>query len=247
MPSTYNPTRRNKNIGTTKSGHSSDNKLTVPNRFSDSLNFWERIYDYKIIKKKINSKTITFLIEKTKKDYLYTFTIVELTNLLKKIPREDWMGIELFVLRQPKKKEIILDPVWGRLSYEADFKGYKGPAIFLEAINVHKAIVWPNSLTPESKKELKRLEEDGHKVIQNKKNITIHITKDSAKNTQLFRTLLHEIGHFVHWNTTVLQPAKNTQDLKKLKTRYLSIPEQEKETFAHRYAEKIRKKINKIT
>lgn len=41
--SAWNLTRRNRNIGTSNSGHSQKNKFVVPDRWSDFKVFWERL------------------------------------------------------------------------------------------------------------------------------------------------------------------------------------------------------------
>ncbi|MDJ0797430.1 MAG: hypothetical protein QNJ51_11470 [Calothrix sp. MO_167.B12] len=46
-------------------------------------------------------------------------------------------------------------------------------------------------------KELERLREDGHRTATDKRHYLISSTLDSIRNTQLYRTLHHEIGHYV--------------------------------------------------
>ena len=41
----WNPSRRNRNIGTAKSGHGQNNRLVIPARWSDDRVFWEKLRD----------------------------------------------------------------------------------------------------------------------------------------------------------------------------------------------------------
>lgn len=62
----WNPTRRNKNIGTKKSGYGKDNRLVIPKRHSDISIFWERLNNSVCFEKTINkNKKITFIVEPT--------------------------------------------------------------------------------------------------------------------------------------------------------------------------------------
>ncbi|MEL6460284.1 MAG: hypothetical protein AAFQ91_18850, partial [Cyanobacteria bacterium J06621_15] len=101
---------------------------------------------------------------------------------------------------------------------------------------------WSKSLTPEGAKELERLREDGHVVVTDKRQHIINSTLDTIRNTQLYRTLPHEIGHYVDYLTKVEEPSKDNFDLwSVLNDKYHSRPSQERESFAHRYADEFRK------
>jgi hypothetical protein len=54
---------------------------------------------------------------------------------------------------------------------------------------------------------------------------------DSVRSTQLYRTLLHEIGHHVDYSHS--------------KGEFARKPASEKETFAHKYAYKLRAQLEK--
>ena len=65
MRGTWNPTRRNKNIGTKKAGHGSNNKMVIPKRFRDSRAFWEQLNVYISTTRMVNEHEIIFFIEPT--------------------------------------------------------------------------------------------------------------------------------------------------------------------------------------
>lgn len=245
MRKAWNPTRRNRNIGTSKAGHGSNNKFVIPDRFMDFKIFWERIDDYKVEFREISGREVKFIIECSKSNYVHSCTVNDIAFLLSSLPTEDWDGVNLFIFRQPKRKEVILSSVWGRLGYNVVIGAFKGPAIILESQDINKPLIWSKSLDPETAIELERLKQDGHKVSQDKRKYNIEMTMDSVRATQLYRTLLHEIGHWVQWNTLVLRPSKEGLEVEELEEDYFRIPGTEKEVFAHRYAENMRNKLIK--
>ncbi|KUO72020.1 MAG: hypothetical protein APF81_02695 [Desulfosporosinus sp. BRH_c37] len=243
MRNTWNPTRRNRNIGTSKAGHSENNKLVIPSRFLEWKIFWEIIDDYKVHTREINGRIVKFIVEHNHRNHMHCCSVDDVAFLLTVLPVEDWEGINLFIFRQPKRKEEILSSVWGRLGYNVDIGSFKGPAIILESIDLSKPLIWKKSLNPETVIELERMKQDGHKVTLNKREYIIEISQDSVRATQLYRTLLHEIGHWVQWDTIVLKPSSEGFDRNELEENYFRIPSNEKEVFAHRYADIIREKL----
>ncbi len=67
--------------------------------------------------------------------------------------------------------------------------------------------------------------------------------KENVKKTQLYRTLLHEFGHYVHYLEKVVRVSKDEEEFEKHEDLYFKISTTEKENFANKYAEKIRKLI----
>jgi len=241
MRTTRNPTRRNKNIGTSKSGHGSNNKMVISSKFYDSRGFWERLIDYQAISRKINEHEITFLIEPTKDNYKYYCTVEDIAYLLNFVPEEDIASIDLIIFRQSKRKEEILNSAWGRLAYCIHIGAFYGSAaVIIEAIDINRPIYWHSSLNPEESKELERLQQDGHKIIQDKRGFIIQKSKDSIRATQLYRTLLHEIGHWVQYDNLVLSVAIDNTNDNTVFEKYDNMPQAEKEAFAHRYADTIK-------
>ncbi len=126
------------------------------------------------------------------------------------------------ILRQPKRKERILSSLWGRAIFQVEVDKYSGPAVILEAQTLDP-IKWPRSLGPDDALELQRLRDDGHPVSETKRHFLIQPTLASLRATQLYRTLLHEIGHHVDYQAT--EPGT-----------WGSKPSLDKESFAHQYA-----------
>ncbi|MGH6620127.1 MAG: ImmA/IrrE family metallo-endopeptidase, partial [Alphaproteobacteria bacterium] len=144
----------------------------------------------------------------------------------------------LIVFRQPTRKQEILRPVWGRCVFDADFGSHRGAAVIVDAIDLTKPLRWPNKLLLEDRAELERLIEDGHEVERGRRATILRPSENSVRNTILYRTLLHEIGHWQDWRKQVLEPARmsNGTDLEKLEKAYLARPLSEREKVAHRYA-----------
>lgn len=226
------PTRRNRNIGTSRSGHGNNNQLVIrmPDRYGFTR-YYESLKSYKVTTRTINQSTIHFIVEKTRASSCHACTVDDLAHLLHHVPPTDLEGIELIVLRQPKRKEEILEPVWGRIAYCAEIDEYLGPAIFLEARDLSKPTRWSKSLNPDGEAELARLRCDGHQVITTRRHNVLTSTIESVRSTQLYRTLLHEVGHYV--------------DLHRNSAAFDRKVHREKEVFAHRYADELRRKLYK--
>lgn len=235
----WNPTRRNRNIGTEKSGHSQNNQLVIPERWADFRIYYERLNDPVIFSITVNCHEIVMMVEPTKIGYIHAVTPQDVTKVLSLVEQEHLEQVELIIFRQPKKKEEILKPVWGRYAYFADLGKYMGPAIYLEATFVNNVIKWSNKLDPYEKKELRSLENDGHQIKNVKKGYEIFTTPDSVRNTQLYRTLPHEIGHAVDFLKNCQEPsinAANNAENEYIRNAYGSKPSLDKEEYAHRYA-----------
>ena len=246
---TWNPIRRNRNIGTSKSGHGKDNKMVIPHKSNNSRNSWEDLTSYHAISRKVNEKEITFLIEPTKENYKYYCTVEDIVYLLKFIPEYEIDLIDLIIFRQPKRKEEILDPVWGRLAYWVRIDKYCGTAIMLEAQDINKKIYWDKSLKPDELKELERLQQDGFKITGDRRGYIIQKTENAIRETQLYRTLLHEIGHWVHYVSKVIYESivsneyPDDENSEILNDKYSKIPIMEKEKFANLYADVTKKRL----
>jgi hypothetical protein len=241
-----NPIRRNRNIGTSKQGHGKSNKLTIPYPCVVARSFHERLDNYEKVEKVINGHAFTFIIEETRVSSQHACSVKDVENMIKHIPNDDYGNVKFIVFRQPKRKEEIITPVWGRAIYSYEFENDFFPAIILEAANYSKDIRWVKNLSPDEQAELERLKADGHPFIADKRS---HITKleiNNVRNTQLYRTLLHEFGHHVHYSEVVERPAKEDEDYEEWEKRwdlYSKIPSTVKECRAHRYADLLLAKL----
>jgi hypothetical protein len=109
----YNPTRRNRNIGTTKSGHGQNNRMTVSAVSHGEYRFWERIDNARKVIRSVSGRPNAFFVQPTLADCVHACTIDDLTRLLSFLPTADWEGIGAILLRQPRRKEQTLETVWG--------------------------------------------------------------------------------------------------------------------------------------
>ncbi|MDQ3139358.1 MAG: hypothetical protein M3Q15_01360 [Pseudomonadota bacterium] len=190
--------------------------------------------------------------EKTNKGCIHPCTVSDVEQMLRHLPATDWAGLSTFLFRQPTRKQQTLVPAWGRLLYFAEVTTSSGkqlcesPVIVLEAVEVERPIHWSKSLGPADLKEMERLKADAHIVERTSRGHEIIVTPSSARNTQLYRTLLHEIGHWFDWLTKVERPAAGGVNRKALEDAYFGRPEPEREAFAHRYAEETRTRLRDL-
>ncbi|MGC1271225.1 MAG: hypothetical protein WA842_11595 [Croceibacterium sp.] len=191
----------------------------------------------------IANRAVRFVIETNALDCIHPCSVDDVVRIIESLPQSDWSGLQTFVFRQPTRKQLILSSAWGRLLYYAELttaKGKplaKGPAIFLDAIQVGKPMIWSASLNQDDKKELERLRSDGHNVQRLGNKFIIGVSILSARNTQLYRTLLHEVGHWFDWLSKVEEPGAKDGDWESLERDYFARPKAESEAFAHRYAD----------
>ena len=186
----------------------------------------------------IESGPLTILVEPTREKYGYACSPGDVIHLLSRLLASDTSGLSLVVFRQPTRKQELLDWVWGRCLYHADFGRFSGPAIMLEAHDFPALWRYPRALSMELREEVERLRVDGHSVSQDRRGYVLRIDKEAARNTVLYRTLLHEIGHWVHWKEQVTIPAAGHDPSleHRLIDEYFARPSRELEWFAHKYA-----------
>jgi hypothetical protein len=180
----------------------------------------------------IRERTISFFVEPPIRDCCYACTVEDVARLLSEVPLDDWAGISSIVFRQPTRKQDLLRPVWGRLVFDTQESGITGSAIQLDAQDPRQEIRWNPSLRPDHQKELSALVADGHRVVRSRRWWSIRPTLDATRATQLYRTLLHEIGHHVDW-------CRATREL------HFRRPLAERERSAHRYAMTLRMELDR--
>jgi hypothetical protein len=253
MRAGLNPARRNRNIGTAKQGHGQDNAMVVPAFGADGRRWAERLGPHRLFQRSVAGREVIFVVEETSAGFSHACTVEDIRHVLANIPFADWEGLNTFVLRQSTRKQRVLHPVWGRLFYSADLglPGRKtvrlGPALMLEALDDNAKITWSTSLNPHGLAELERLRTDGHEVSRSGRRLQISMTPASIRATQLYRTLLHEIGHWVDYLEKVLRPAGDDDARwSELTTAYFARPQDEREAFAHRYADTTRERLIKF-
>jgi hypothetical protein len=247
MRNGFNPIRRNRNIGTVRQGHGRNNRFTIPAICHSERTWWEQLGQYRTESRAVNSCELLFIIEQTRSEYIHPCSVEDICHILSLIPVEDWNGLQTFLLRQSTHKQRRVSPCWGRLAFAADIGQpgksniYSGPAIVFEAIDPTEKWTWGKSLTPGDAEELERLKADGHRVEDCGSHYLFMGNVESARATELYRTLMHEIGHWVDWQQRVEQPVG--YDYEQLVNAYWARPVQEREAFAHRYADTMRSKL----
>lgn len=202
----FNPSRRNKNIGTSKQGYGQANKLVIPYPAVEMKHFVERLEAYTTVKKIINGHTFRFVIETTRTNSFHACTVQDIEQILLHIPKEDFGDLELIILRQPTRKEENLQSVWGRLIYSYEFEDDFFPAVIVEAVDLTRTMKWSKKLDVDDQKELQRLKDDGHPLEMGKRFHEAQYRIEHIRATQLYRTIPHEFGHYVHYLEVVKRP-----------------------------------------
>ncbi len=242
----WNPARRNRKIGTSASGRGQDNRLVIPESWRDDRVYYEKLVGARVVTRAVHGRTVSFSVERARAGCVHACTVDDIAYLLGFVPASDLDGLTHIVLRQPKRKETTLEPVWGRLAYYAQVCRLEGPAVFLEAQDWVRPYRWDKSLSPDEERELERLRQDGHAVCATVRGYEIESTLESVRATQLYRTLLHEIGHWVDWLESVrrhIARGLSPEDEDRLRERYDHKPGSDKEAFAHGYADRLRSKL----
>ena len=246
MNNGWNPVRRNRNIGTSKQGYGQNNKLKIPQPLDTLKSFYERFEDPEITKINVHGKEIIVIVEKLNPKYFYSCNSEDIQTILNNIPLEDLDGFGIIVFRQPKKKETYLSPVWGRLIYSFEFNNEFHPAIIIEATPRWKKYTFEKKQSVERAQEFQFLQSDGMKFKEDKREYVAEINEDTIRNVQLHRTLLHEIGHYVHYLEVVERPGNEEEEYEEWEKRndlYFKIPTSEKESFANNYAAKMKSNL----
>lgn len=231
------PGRRNRILVYDYLGYSQENRFTIPSHHKQSKSFPEHLSKYKKHHYRINGHEFCFIVEECRNDCFHACTVSDVVKMLKHIPRTDYGDLKYIIFRQPKRKEQILSPVWGRFIYAYEFENHVAPAIIIEAINTTQKLRWSKRMKVEDQKEFFRLLEDGHEFIEDKRYFTANYDLEKSRNTQLYRTFLHELGHYTHYRVEVELISKNEVELKKLDNVFQSLSRNEKEKFANRYAD----------
>lgn len=101
----WNPSRRNRNIGTAKAGHGQDNSMVIPSRWSDDRVFWEKLHNPITIEKSVDGRAIVVLVEPVIRGFTHCCTPDDVFGIVEHLGAKELGDLRLFVLRQPKRKE----------------------------------------------------------------------------------------------------------------------------------------------
>lgn len=231
--------RRNRNIGTPLAGRGKNNRNVIPERWSDPTRYWNSLKSPVVVKREVHGNPVGFVIEAPRTGNAHACTVEDVCEILRLLPKHHARDISLVVMRQPTRRQETLAPVWGRLGYWTEICSLAGPGIYLEAKDASISLDWPLSLTPEQQRELTRLAKDGHVVERHKRGHRIVSTYGSIRNTQLYRTVPHEVGHWVDYLTFDAGEGVEYGSTEFWEL-YYAKPSKDKEDFAHRYADEFR-------
>lgn len=222
--------------------------MVIPNSRLDKygLNTWyeERLEPTLTEEHHIGGNSITVLFEAPYEGFTYGCSPKDVIHMLSLLPTNDWDMIELVIFRQPKRKQIQQNPVWGRMMYCASIGKRLGAAIYLEAQEIGAQMKWSRKLCLEDQLELERLKKDGHEFDENRREFIFTLSQESIRNTLLYRTFLHEIGHWVQYERETLDDATAlSENCDVAYDLYFARPKIERESFAHRYAEQVGERL----
>jgi len=199
--------------------------------------YQERVKPTLVETVEIGSNSLVILYEEPRPGFTYGCSLGDVIHLLSQLPADDFDLIDLIIFRQPTRKQAQQNPVWGRLQYCAAVGNHLGPAVYLEAQRIGAPLRWNRKLSLESQAELARLRADGHAITENKREFVITPSEHSIRNKLLYRTVLHEIGHWVQYEREALnETTRLSEDPDMTYDLYFSKPVAEREQFAHRYA-----------
>lgn len=242
------PERRNRSIGISLAGYKKSNWMRVPESWRDKHGeptlFWSRVEPSYVEKCSIGKTETTFLYEAPRNGFAYGCSPSDVSIILNKVVDDKWGIPDLIIFRQPTRKQAQQAGVWGRFLYLAEVGKYSGTAIVLEAQELGREVVWPRKLNIEDQLEFQRLKGDGHVFSQTKRGSTTILTESSVRSTILYRTLIHELGHFRHYQDQITNPKKRlSDDPNTAEELYWATPSSEKEAYAHRFADEWVRKL----
>ena len=241
----WNPTARNRNIGTDARGYKHRNAFAIPRSRHLNKVYWENLRQPIKIPCALGAHQFNIFVEPPLPEFRHHTTVDDVLKILEHIPEDDRADISSIVLRQPKRKERIFSLTWGRLAYWAEYDDSHGPAILLEAQPKDFQVRWSKRLSISDRLELERLKLEGHQVVLDTRFYEIRSDPWAIRNTQLFRTLLHEIGHYYDYIEKVLIPSNDsTGEFDELFDLFHSRPAREKEDFAERYVSRITSQLS---
>jgi len=214
--------------------------MVVPEPWADARRFWERLQNPVLVERTVCGRTLPFVVEAPRPPFLHPCTVDDLEELINLLPRSDLKGIAFVALRQPTQKQTLLSLVWGRLIYQAEVAGLSGPALILEAQRSPGSVRWPKSLQPWVATELDLLRSDGHIVSDKARSYHVASEPHAMRATQLFRTVPHEVGHYVDYRQRVPEASSSEQEFNRNLDLFWTRPAREREEFADRYAREFR-------
>ncbi len=189
---------------------------------------------------KIGDFELKILYETPSENFTYGCSPTDIIKILGLLAKDIPSLPDIIAFRQPTRKQQQQFPVWGRFLYFAEFGKHHGTAIVLEARELGTLLKRSRSMTLEDRAEYERLLADGHKFEEKKRHFQAVLVEDAVRNTTLYRTFLHELGHLADYHQKVLddRTALDADD-EIASDLYFSRPTSEREVFAHAFAERL--------
>jgi len=107
MRNGFDPSRRNRNIGTAKQGVGRDNRMRIPATCHHERVWWEQIDKYRVLRRRVEGRDVLFIVEDTTEGFVHTCSVGDLCRILSLVPPDDWEGLQTFVLRQPTSTTML--------------------------------------------------------------------------------------------------------------------------------------------
>ncbi len=244
----WRPERRNRNIGTNSSGYSKSNDMRIPESWQDKYGnyslYYERLELAYVREVLIGDFQTKILYDKPHDGFSYGCSPTDVIKLLTLVSESVPTIPDIIAFRQPTRKQRQQFPVWGRFLYSAEFGRNEGTAIVLEAQELGTSLRWSKHMNLEDRAEYERLIGDGHSFVETKRHFEAHFAEDGIRNTKLYRTLLHELGHLADYHQKVLsEETALDPDQAVAADLYFARPTSEREVFAHRFAEDLSRSL----
>lgn len=251
MQGVWRPERRNRNIGTKRSGFSKSNDMRIPESWLDKHGnctlYYERLGSPQMEEVIVGDNYLKILYETPHDGFSYGCSPSDVAKLLASVSKLTPTMPDKIAFRQPTRKQRQQSPVWGRFLYFAEFGEHNGTAIVLEAQELGTLLKWPKRMTLEDRAEYERLTHDGHSFVTTKRCSVTKLTEEAVRNTKLYRTLLHELGHLEDYRQKVLDDQSALDpDQDVAADLFFSRPTSEREAFAHRFAEELRRVLFEV-
>ena len=78
----WNPTRRNRHVGTKAHGHGENNRLVIPESWHRNQVYYEKLEDHVRICRRIGERNIVVLVEPPRPGWFYPCTVDDIFTLL---------------------------------------------------------------------------------------------------------------------------------------------------------------------
>lgn len=218
--------------------------MRIPESWQDKYGnysvFFERLEVAEEHETTIGDPVLTILYEEPREGFSYGCTPLDVVKVLKEVVNDVPSLPDIIAFRQPTRKQLQQQPVWGRFLYFAEFGKCNGTAIVLESQELGAILKWPKRMSVEDRSEFDRLVADGFQFEETKRHYQAKIVEEAVRNTKLYRTLLHELGHLAHYYQDVLSDRTALdEDYDTARKLYFSKPSSEREAFAHSFSKNL--------